>query len=67
MAGRTFGNPTTIPLELHSRQVIIGDNGPTVGLNRPFSMGTAMTGLAENPSMALAQTVKNLSTTRGLV
>ena len=35
MAGRTFGNPTSIPLELHSRQVIIGDNGPTVGLNEP--------------------------------
>ena len=67
MAGRTFGNPTSIALEMHSRQVIIGDNGPTVGLNRPFSMGTAMTGLAENPSMALAQTVKNLSATRGLV
>jgi len=67
MAGRTFGDPSTIPLELHGRQVIIGNNRPTVGLNRPFSMGTAMTSLAENPSMALAQAVKNLSAIRGLV
>ena len=67
MAGGTFGNPSTVPLELDCRHVVIGDNGPTVGLNRPFSMGAAMTGLAENPSMALAQTVKNLSATRGLV
>jgi len=67
MAGRTLSNPSAIPLELHGRHVIIGNNRSTVGLNRPFSMGAAMTGLTENPPMTLAQTVKNLSATRGLV
>ena len=67
MAGRTFGNPSAVALELHGCQVIVGNHRLIVRLDRPFNGGTAMTSLAENPPMALAQAIKYLSPIRGLV
>ena len=67
MAGRTFGNPSAVALELHGCQVIVGNNRPAVWPDRPLSMGTAVAGLAEDPPVSLAQAVKNLSAIRGLV
>jgi len=59
MTCRALDDLAGVALQLNGRQVVVGDRVAAFGLHRPFGVGAAVAGLAEQTGMAFAEAIEN--------